>query len=209
MYIGGEFTESMSGRWMDRENPFSGKVWARVAQGSAEDAGRAVQAADQACTQGPWRQLTASQRGLLLHKMGDLILCEARNDMRTAQEEVFGPVLSIIRFRDEAHALKSANDVRFGLAAGVWTRDFPRAMRMAEGINAGSIWVNIDRQVSFQAPFGDYKDSGAGRENGSDGDKGDFEGATDAATIGRACLRSCKKQGLSRPDIIGLPKDWE
>ncbi|NBQ89068.1 MAG: aldehyde dehydrogenase [Betaproteobacteria bacterium] len=98
-------------------------------------------------------------------------LFEVRNDMRIAQEEVFGPVLSVIRFRDEAHALAIANDVRFGLAAGVWTRDFARAMRMAEGIQAGSVWVNTYRQVSFQTPFGGYKDSGVGRENGIDGVK--------------------------------------
>ena len=93
---------------------------------------------------------------------------EVRNDMRIAQEEVFGPVLSVIRFRDEAHALKIANDVRFGLAAGVWTADFARAMRLAEGIQAGSVWVNCYRQVSFLSPFGGYKDSGVGRENGVD-----------------------------------------
>lgn len=95
-------------------------------------------------------------------------LFEVRNDMRIAQEEVFGPVLSVIRFRDEAHALEIANDVRFGLAVGVWTRDFPRAMRMAEGIQAGSVWINTYRQVSFLSPFGGYKDSGVGRENGPD-----------------------------------------
>ena len=93
---------------------------------------------------------------------------EVRNDMRIAQEEVFGPVLSVIRFRDEAHALEIANDVRFGLAAGVWTADFARAMRLAEGIQAGSVWVNCYRQVSFLSPFGGYKDSGVGRENGVD-----------------------------------------
>ncbi|WP_077003137.1 aldehyde dehydrogenase [Variovorax sp. KK3] len=93
---------------------------------------------------------------------------EVRNDMRIAQEEVFGPVLSVIRFRDEAHALAIANDVRFGLAAGVWTQDFARAMRMAETLQAGSVWINCYRQVSFLSPFGGYKDSGMGRENGPD-----------------------------------------
>jgi aldehyde dehydrogenase (NAD+) len=91
-----------------------------------------------------------------------------RNDMRIAQEEVFGPVLSVIRFKDEADALRIANDVRFGLAAAVWTKDIGRAIRMSEQLKAGTVWVNTYRAVSFMAPFGGYKDSGLGRENGID-----------------------------------------
>ncbi len=94
------------------------------------------------------------------------IFGDVRNDMRIAQEEVFGPVLSIIRFKDEAEALSIANDIRFGLAAGVWTSDMARAIRMSENIKAGTVWVNTYRAVSFMAPFGGYKDSGVGRENG-------------------------------------------
>ena len=88
------------------------------------------------------------------------------NKMRIAQEEVFGPVLSIIPFKDEEDAVRIANDVRFGLGAGVWTRDVGRAIRMAERIKAGTVWVNTYRAVSFMSPFGGYKDSGVGRENG-------------------------------------------
>ena len=88
--------------------------------------------------------------------------------MRIAQEEVFGPVLSVIRFEDEADALRIANDVRFGLAAAVWTQDIGRAMRMSEKLQAGTVWINTYRAVSFMAPFGGYKDSGLGRENGID-----------------------------------------
>jgi acyl-CoA reductase-like NAD-dependent aldehyde dehydrogenase len=91
-----------------------------------------------------------------------------RNDMRIAQEEVFGPVLSVIKFRDEAEALSIANDVRFGLAGAVWTRDIGRAIRMSEKLQAGTVWVNTYRAVSFMAPFGGYKDSGLGRESGSE-----------------------------------------
>lgn len=96
------------------------------------------------------------------------IFCDVDNKMRIAQEEVFGPVLSVIRFKDEAQALAIANDVRFGLACGVWTQDIGRIMRMSEGIKAGTVWVNTYRQVSFLSPFGGYKDSGLGRENGID-----------------------------------------
>jgi aldehyde dehydrogenase (NAD+) len=96
------------------------------------------------------------------------IFGDVRNSMRIAQEEVFGPVLSIIRFKDEVEAVAIANDVRFGLAAAVWTSDIGRALRMSEKLQAGTVWVNTYRAVSFMAPFGGYKDSGLGRENGID-----------------------------------------
>jgi len=96
------------------------------------------------------------------------IFGDVNNTMRIAQEEVFGPVLSIIRFHDEAEAVRIANDVRFGLAAAVWTKDIGRALRMSEKLQAGTVWVNTYRAVSFMAPFGGYKDSGLGRENGVD-----------------------------------------
>jgi aldehyde dehydrogenase (NAD+) len=96
------------------------------------------------------------------------IFGDVSNSMRIAQEEVFGPVLSIIRFKDEAEAVAIANDVRFGLAAAVWTSDIGRAVRMSERLQAGTVWVNAYRAVSFMAPFGGYKDSGLGRENGID-----------------------------------------
>lgn len=88
------------------------------------------------------------------------------NSMRIAQEEVFGPVLAVIPFRDEDHAVAIANDVRFGLGAGVWTSDIGRAFRMAERIQSGTVWVNTYRAVSYLTPFGGVKDSGIGRENG-------------------------------------------
>jgi len=96
------------------------------------------------------------------------IFGDVKNSMRIAQEEVFGPVLSIIRFKDEDEAVAIANDVRFGLGSGVWTRDIGRSIRVAEKIQAGMVWVNSYRAVSYMSPFGGYKDSGLGRENGID-----------------------------------------
>ncbi len=90
------------------------------------------------------------------------------NGMRIAQEEVFGPVLSIIPFRDEDDAVKIGNDVLYGLAAGVWTQNMRRAITMAERLQAGTVWVNMYRAVSYTSPFGGYKRSGLGRENGQD-----------------------------------------
>jgi len=88
------------------------------------------------------------------------------NRMRIAQEEVFGPVLSVIKFKDEEDAVRIANDVAFGLGAGVWTQSVKRAHTMARRIKAGTVWVNTYRAVSFLMPFGGYKASGLGRENG-------------------------------------------
>ena len=90
------------------------------------------------------------------------------NDMRIAQEEVFGPILSVIPFDDEEEALHIGNDVVFGLAAGVWTSDIGRALRMSEKLKAGTVWVNTYRAVSFMSPFGGYKRSGQGRESGQE-----------------------------------------
>lgn len=96
------------------------------------------------------------------------IFADVDNRMRIAQEEVFGPVLSVIRFDSDEEAVRIANDTPYGLAAGVWTRDVRRMLRMSERLQAGSIWVNTYRAGSFMAPFGGYKRSGLGRENGQD-----------------------------------------
>lgn len=94
------------------------------------------------------------------------IFGNVRNDMRIAQEEVFGPVLCLIPFDTEDEAVAIANDTRFGLAAGVWTNDVKRAHRMTRRLRAGTVWVNTYRRTNYATPFGGMKESGVGRENG-------------------------------------------
>ena len=87
------------------------------------------------------------------------------NKMRIFQEEIFGPVLAVTTFRDEAEALEIANDTMYGLGAGVWTRDTSKAFRMGRGIKAGRVWTNCYHLYPAHAAFGGYKVSGVGREN--------------------------------------------
>ena len=94
------------------------------------------------------------------------IFAGVTNGMRIAQEEVFGPVLAVLKFRDEDEAIAIANDVNYGLAAGVWTENLRRAIVMSERLEAGTVWVNTYRSTSYTTPFGGYKASGLGRENG-------------------------------------------
>lgn len=91
-------------------------------------------------------------------------LLKGTNDMRVFQEEIFGPVVAITTFKDEAEALKLANDTEYGLGAGLWTRDINRAYRMGRSIEAGRIWVNCYHMYPAHAAFGGYKKSGIGRE---------------------------------------------
>lgn len=106
------------------------------------------------------------------------IFVDVRNDMRIAQEEIFGPVLCVLPFKDETDAISIGNDTRFGLAAGVWTQSLKRAMRMADGLKAGTIYVNNYRATSFTSPFGGFKESGIGRESGIDAVKEYLESKT-------------------------------
>jgi 5-carboxymethyl-2-hydroxymuconic-semialdehyde dehydrogenase len=94
------------------------------------------------------------------------LFTDATNDMRIAQEEVFGPFLTSIRFKDEAEALALANDVQYGLTGYVWTNDLTRAMRFSDGLEAGMIWVNSENVRHLPTPFGGTKNSGIGRDGG-------------------------------------------
>ena len=91
---------------------------------------------------------------------------DARNTMRIAQEEIFGPVLTMMPFADEQEALAIANDVRYGLAAYLWTKDVGRAHRFAQHVEAGMVWVNSENVRHLPTPFGGMKSSGIGRDGG-------------------------------------------
>jgi aldehyde dehydrogenase (NAD+) len=94
------------------------------------------------------------------------IFADVRNDMRVAQEEIFGPVVSVITFKDEDDLIRQANDTIYGLSAGIWTRDITRAHRFAREIKAGVVWINTFNMFNAASPFGGYKQSGYGREMG-------------------------------------------
>jgi aldehyde dehydrogenase (NAD+) len=94
------------------------------------------------------------------------VFADVRDDMRIAKEEIFGPVLSAIPFRDVDELITRANATRFGLGSGVWTRDVSKAHRLAKAIRAGSVWVNCYQAMDPAVPFGGYKMSGYGRESG-------------------------------------------
>ena len=96
--------------------------------------------------------------------MRPTLLADVTNDMRVAQEEIFGPVACILKFKDEDEVIRMANDNAYGLGGAVWTRDLNRAIRVSRGIETGRMWVNTYNQIPEGSPFGGYKESGIGRE---------------------------------------------
>jgi len=100
------------------------------------------------------------------HFISPTIFTDVRNDMRIAQEEIFGPVLAVIKYGRLEDAIRMANDTIYGLAAGIWSADVERAVKVAAQVRAGTVWINDYHMISAEAPFGGYKQSGIGRELG-------------------------------------------
>jgi acyl-CoA reductase-like NAD-dependent aldehyde dehydrogenase len=94
------------------------------------------------------------------------IFADVKNTMKVAREEIFGPVLSVITFKDAADVVAQANDTIYGLAAAVWTKDIKKAHKVARAVKAGTVWINTYNQYDVELPFGGYKQSGFGREMG-------------------------------------------
>ncbi len=94
------------------------------------------------------------------------MLTDTTNDMRVVQEEIFGPVAAVMPFDTEEEVLALANDTHYGLAAGVWTQNLARSMRMSQQLEAGTIWINMYRAMSPMSPRQGFKNSGVGIEHG-------------------------------------------
>jgi len=118
------------------------------------------------------------------------IICDVKSTSEICQEEVFGPVLVVMSFNNEDDVIKQANETQYGLACGIWTNDFPKAWRIGRAINAGTVWINTYKQFSISTPFGGEKNSGMGREKGSDG------------------IKAYMSQKSLYVDLTGKPHQW-
>jgi len=97
------------------------------------------------------------------------VFADVQDDAKIAKEEIFGPVMSILKFSTIDEVIERANNTRYGLAAGIFTRDIGKALRVANSVNAGSVWINCYDKFDCAAPFGGFKESGLGRELGEYG----------------------------------------
>jgi aldehyde dehydrogenase (NAD+) len=112
------------------------------------------------------------------------LFTNVKDEMRIARDEIFGPVLSVLKFSDVDDLVKRANNTNFGLAAAVWTRDISKAHRFAAKVRAGTVWVNCYNVFDAAAPFGGFKQSGIGRELGEAGLAAYTESKTVTVSLG-------------------------
>ena len=118
------------------------------------------------------------------------ILAGVDNTARICREEVFGPVLVVLPFDSEEDVIAQSNDNEYGLACGIWTRDFPKSWRVGNAISSGTVWINTYKQFSISTPFGGEKESGMGREKGREG------------------IRAYMAQKSFYTDLSGEPHPW-
>jgi aldehyde dehydrogenase (NAD+) len=122
------------------------------------------------------------------------VLADVSNDMKVAREEIFGPVLSVIKFSDLDEAITLANDTEYGLSAGVWTDDLVHAQQIARQLRAGSIWINDWHMLRTDSPFGGYKASGYGREMG----RYSIDSYVETKAVSMSFERVPEKKGMHR-----------
>jgi aldehyde dehydrogenase (NAD+) len=122
------------------------------------------------------------------------VLADVTNDMKVAREEIFGPVLCVIKYASTEEAIALANDTEYGLSAGVWTSDLVQAQKIARELRAGSIWVNDWHMMRTDAPFGGYKQSGYGRELG----RYSIDSYVETKSVSMSFERMPERKGMQR-----------
>ena len=122
------------------------------------------------------------------------VLADVTNDMKVAREEIFGPVLCVIKYATTEEAIAIANDTEYGLSAGVWTTDLVMAQQVARELRAGSVWVNDWHMMRTDAPFGGYKQSGYGRELG----RYSIDSYVETKSVSMSFERMPEKKGMQR-----------
>jgi acyl-CoA reductase-like NAD-dependent aldehyde dehydrogenase len=180
LLINGRWRDASDGATMPTTDPTTEQKIADVAKASPADAEDAIKSASEAFESGPWSWMRHEERAKILFRMADLLDARAEDfaireamdmgmpyhDFR--REEIFGPVLPVIPFEGEEEAIRIANDTPYGLASGIQTGNLGRALRLADRIKAGTVWLNTWHKYHPNAPFGGYKMSGYGREQGAE-----------------------------------------